>query len=210
MSQRTKWANYQTDLDLRIESVEWFNSVRTGQLTSLEKLYLSALSGPVAVEEKADLKGRVERNDSARVGQSHQLAGRADWLSATWAATEPSELSGTIPSELGNLTNLEGLALWGNELSGTIPSELGNLTNLEGLSLSDNELSGTIPPELGNLTNLEGLYLWGNELSGTIPSELGKLTNLTGLFSENELSGTIPSELGKLTNLKSWASQRTS
>ena len=40
-----------------------------------------------------------------------------------------NQLSGTIPSELGNLTNLERLVLYNNQLSGTIPSELGNLTN---------------------------------------------------------------------------------
>ena len=71
-------------------------------------------------------------------------------------------------------------------MKGTIPSELGKLTNLKVLNLSDNELSGTIPPELGKLTNLEELYLWDNGLSGTIPSELGKLTNLkvSGTMSE--------------------------
>ena len=113
-----------------------------------------------------------------------------------------NRLSGTIPSELGSLTNLLGLYLHENELSGTIPPELGNLTGLTTLSLSENELSGTIPSELGSLTNLLGLYLHENELSGTIPPELDNLTGLTTLsLSGNELSGTIPSELGALTNL---------
>eukprot|EP00985_Skeletonema_marinoi_P026813 scaffold21131_cov194-Skeletonema_marinoi.AAC.9 len=42
-----------------------------------------------------------------------------------------------------------------NNLSGTIPSELGSLTNLEYLNLGANAaLSGTIPSELGSLANL--------------------------------------------------------
>ena len=120
-----------------------------------------------------------------------------------------NELSGEIPSELGNLTNLETLKLDRNELSGEIPSELGNLTNLETLKLSWHELSGEIPSELGNLTNLETLWLdgnpwsWPNALSGEIPSELGNLTNLKYLSLKlNALSGEIPSELGNLTNLE--------
>ena len=114
-----------------------------------------------------------------------------------------NELSGTIPPELSNLTNLEQLSLWGNQLSGTIPSELGNLSNLTELSLSTNQLNGRIPPELGNLINLEGLHLWANQLSGPIPSELGNLSSLIELnLSSNQLSGPIPSELGSLTNLK--------
>ena len=54
-------------------------------------------------------------------------------------------MSGRIPPELGNLTNLEGLSLWGNKLSGPIPPELENLTNLTLLHLSDNKLSGCLP-----------------------------------------------------------------
>ena len=112
-------------------------------------------------------------------------------------------LSGEIPAELGNLTNLQVLSLSANTLSGEIPAELGNLTNLEGLDLLQNTLSGEIPAELGNLTNLQLLYLHRNKLSGEIPAELGNLTNLQSLYlSENELSGEIPAELGNLTNLQ--------
>jgi Leucine-rich repeat (LRR) protein len=39
-------------------------------------------------------------------------------------------------------------------LSGSIPPELGKLTNVVNLYLTNNQLSGSIPPELGNLTNL--------------------------------------------------------
>ena len=138
-----------------------------------------------------------------------------------------NELNGTIPSELGNLTNLEELTLSQNQLRGVIPPELGNLTNLEVLDLYENRLSGSIPPELGNLSNLEALslsknnlrgtipselvklnnlrwlFLWGNQLNGSIPLELGRLTNLEWLYlSDNRLSGTIPTELGNLTNLE--------
>ena len=50
----------------------------------------------------------------------------------------------------------------GNRLSGPLPAELGNLTNLQSLGLSDNQLSGPIPAELGNLTNLRYLDLLRN------------------------------------------------
>ncbi|MBO1350424.1 MAG: hypothetical protein EBE86_024985 [Hormoscilla sp. GUM202] len=36
-----------------------------------------------------------------------------------------NKLSGTLPSELGNLSNLQYLWLHGNDLSGTVPSALG-------------------------------------------------------------------------------------
>jgi len=48
--------------------------------------------------------------------------------------------------------NITSLFLQSNQLSGTIPSELGQLTQLTGLILQSNQLSGTIPSELGQLT----------------------------------------------------------
>ena len=114
-----------------------------------------------------------------------------------------NELAGTIPAELGSLSNLESLDLSSNELTG-IPGELGSLSNLETLYLSFNELAGTIPAELGSLSNLETLYLGFNELAGPIPGELGNLSNLKSLdLSSNRLTGPIPGELGSLSNLES-------
>ena len=114
-----------------------------------------------------------------------------------------NQLTGGIPAELGSLTNLTHLDLPYNQLTGGIPAWLGNLTNLEGLWLQRNQLTGEIPGELGNLTNLEWLYLFSNQLTGGIPAELGSLTNLEWLYlNSNQLTGGIPTELSNLTNLE--------
>jgi hypothetical protein len=112
------------------------------------------------------------------------------------------QLTGEIPSVIGNLTNLTSLYLGGNNLTGEIPSEIGNLTNLTYLNLSANHLTGEIPSSIGNLTNLEWLSFSSNQLTGEIPSVIGNLTNLTSLYlGHNELTGEIPSEIGNLTNV---------
>ena len=81
-------------------------------------------------------------------------------------------LDGPIPSELGSLSNLLLLQLWGNRLSGPVPPELGNLRNLYVLGLSYNRLTGQIPHSLSNLTNLQYLWLYGNQFTGCIPEAL--------------------------------------
>ena len=124
-----------------------------------------------------------------------------------------SNLTGPIPAELGDLTSLEYLDLWGNQLTGPIPVELETLANLQHLDLSLNELTGGIPAELGTLASLQHLDLLFNELTGQIPPELGTLTSLQHLdLSSNELTGPIPVELGNLTNLEQlvlWGNQLT-
>ena len=74
------------------------------------------------------------------------------------------------------------IGIQGQGQTGSIPPEIGCLTNLTDLFLFYNQLTGEIPPEIGNLTNLYSLYLHTNQLTGEIPSEIGNLTNLTYLW----------------------------
>ena len=60
-------------------------------------------------------------------------------------------LSGPIPENIGNLTELTHLGLTNNNLTGEIPQSIGNLTKLRQLSLAKNNLSGSIPDTVGNL-----------------------------------------------------------
>ncbi len=113
-------------------------------------------------------------------------------------------LTGNLPDELGNLSELRVLDLRDNALSDSIGSWIGSLTALKELYLQDNKLSGPIPDELGNLTNLEKLNLSSNQLEGTVPDSLTNLTNLRGLWlHSNLLFGSIPEDLIELPLLDS-------
>ena len=57
-------------------------------------------------------------------------------------------------------------------MSGSIPTELGNLEKLERLWLSENDLAGEIPEGLGNLVHLVEWRLAGNDLTGCVPAGL--------------------------------------
>jgi len=114
-----------------------------------------------------------------------------------------NQLTGSIPLQLGNLTNLSYLSLRENQLTGSIPPELGDLINLSYLSLRLNQLTDEIPSELGNLSNLQTLDLPYNQLSGEIPFELGDLSSLEKiLFARNQLSGEVPPEPANLEKLE--------
>ena len=120
----------------------------------------------------------------------------ADWDGVTVSGTPlrvtrltllGRQLTGEIPTELGDLSNLQWLVLASNQLTGGIPTELGSLSSLQSLDFSVNQLTGEIPSELGNLSNLQRLYLNDNSgLSGPLPGPFTGLTSLTYL----DLSGT--------------------
>ena len=104
-----------------------------------------------------------------------------------------NRLTGSIPPELGQLSQLTYLSLLFNQLTGSIPPELGQLSQLTKLILSSNQLTGSIPPELGQLSQLTKLILHSNQLTGSPPSELGQIPNLISLSLErNQLTDSIP------------------
>ena len=108
----------------------------------------------------------------------------------------------TLWGEVYSVEKTTELNLYHSQLTGEIPPEIGNLTDLTYLSLGYNQLTGEISPEIGNLTNLFELDLYDNQLTGEIPSEIWEMTNLDRLdLSNNQLTGEIPSEIGNLTNL---------
>ncbi|GAB4478496.1 MAG: hypothetical protein OHK0057_29510 [Thermoflexibacter sp.] len=113
-----------------------------------------------------------------------------------------NSIVGTIPSTIGNLTNLRDIRFHDNSISGEIPVSMGNLVNLEILGFGDMLLNGEIPITLANLTNIQEIYLQGNNLEGSINPSIFNATNFPNLtllrLSSNRLSGTIPNSLGDL------------
>ncbi|KAG1362579.1 putative LRR receptor-like serine/threonine-protein kinase [Cocos nucifera] len=113
-----------------------------------------------------------------------------------------NQISGSLPSDIGNLKNLVVISMGRNLLTGNIPASLGNLNALHELDVSENKFSGQIPPSLGNISQLNQFFLSGNTLSGSIPIHLGNCRNLQVLdLSYNQLTGTIPIEILSLSSL---------
>lgn len=102
-------------------------------------------------------------------------------------------LSGSLPSGLGNLTQLQTLSLRFNALTGQIPSDFAELKSLRNLYLQGNFFSGEIPDLVFSLQNLVRLNLGNNNFSGEISTKFNNLTRLDTLYLEhNHFTGAIP------------------
>jgi hypothetical protein len=157
------------------------------------------------------LNGRSWLNNTGWLSVNHECS----WYSQEVAAEGPCDanhrlvslwsssnnMSGSLPLDLGYLSDVKRIWLSSNIVVGPIPSTISNLIQLQYLDLSANSLSGPLPSRLVRLP-LEDVSLYSNKFTGTIPAEFGMLTNLNSVyFDENLLNGTIPTQVGLLGNL---------
>jgi hypothetical protein len=88
------------------------------------------------------------------------------------------------------------LDLQDNQLTGSIPSGIGNLTILNQLYLNDNNLTGSIPPELGELNNIYTIDLSRNQFTGQVPQEFWDNFYWNRLLlRDNQFTGEIPESI---------------
>ncbi len=105
-----------------------------------------------------------------------------------------------IPTQIGLLTHIIKLRLYGNHLLKRLPSEISRLKNLKILDLQECPL-GSLPPEIGHLNQLEELNVRNNHIE-TLPPEFIHLENLTYLDLKDNYLHLFPIEICKLKKLR--------
>ncbi|XP_060183466.1 probable LRR receptor-like serine/threonine-protein kinase At3g47570 [Lycium barbarum] len=172
----------------QLKKLSLYNNQLTGSIPAVlfnisSLLYLSltfnSLSGPLLLDE-----GNIESN--------------LELLSISY-----NQISGQIPYNICQLTELNGLSISINNITGEIPKNIACLSKLEKFYIGDNPIKGTIPPSLGNMSTLRNLYCESSRLEGPIPPELGRLSNLRQInFANNKLNGQIPTAIFNISSLE--------
>ncbi|KAL8511695.1 hypothetical protein ACS0TY_018209 [Phlomoides rotata] len=170
-------------------------------LSLLEHLHLS--SNHLRIEPSSSCstlsycsQSQIKEEEGALPSEIGQLY-QLDFLGLTL-----NTFTGPILECFGNVTSLRELHLDSNKLTSSIPSSLWSLMDLIKLELSQNSLSGTLPPEIGDLVATVHINISMNQLSGSIPRAIGNLQNLVNLsLAHNRLEGSIPVSVGGMINL---------
>ncbi|KAI8829198.1 hypothetical protein BJ741DRAFT_623774 [Chytriomyces cf. hyalinus JEL632] len=107
------------------------------------------------------------------------------------ASSVRRSVSGSLPENIGALTELTSLRLPYQTITGFIPESIGLLAKLSTLDLGSNLLKGPLPSSIANLTTLENLSLGGNTFNSKLPEKLpSSLTTLD--IRDSGMLGTIP------------------
>lgn len=145
-------------------------------------------------------------------------------------------LSGTLPSDLNQLSQLVTLSFQSNSLSGSLPSLANlqflqdiyldsnnftsidkdfftNLTSLQTVSLGENPdlAPWSIPDGLSQSKSLAIFYASNANIEGSIPDWFGSMPSLNELrLSYNNLNGSLPSSLPGTSIQKLWMNNQQS
>lgn len=103
------------------------------------------------------------------------------------------KITGTIPSLIGDLLDLEFIDMDTNALTGSLPSELWQLSKMRVIDLNSNGFTGTLSPEIRHLAGLNVLQLENNKLTGPIPTDaLLNMTKMGKSFAPIFVLATVP------------------
>ena len=134
-----------------------------GELTALQNLHLAhnRLTGIIPENFAGLVNVRVLDLGNNRLSGSIDTAFMLH--SCVYMYLNNNHFSGEIPSSIGNMSQLQRLALQSNELSGDIPQSIIELPAIEMLQLSNNRITG-LPPSFVLPSSLRWVYLNHNEM----------------------------------------------
>ncbi|KAL6516425.1 hypothetical protein OROGR_019730 [Orobanche gracilis] len=105
-----------------------------------------------------------------------------------------NNFSSEIPPFLGSFIlrffqRLQLIDVGGNELTGEIPTWIGEMHGMRNLNLGINKFHGRIPPEICNLTFIQIIDLSINNLSGKLPDCFNNFTQMARQDTDKSVFG---------------------
>ncbi len=143
-----------------------------GLLTNLAGIYINGLSGFSTALYDCSRLQQISFVMPDNSSWSYEGIGKLSELRDLTIVSRGSQTP--LSADVGQCTKLQTLQVRGG---GTLPKELGNLTNLKYLWISNSNFSGELPAELGNCTGIIEMELYNNYFTGKIPDSIVQMQN---------------------------------
>ena len=199
------WAKNQWELDKAIDT--WpAVTVTDGRVTALKLSTTGVITKEWTLpEEVADLTELTELriNSNKLTGDIPDAVYGLTKLEKLYL--QNNDLTGSLSGKIAQLTELTELYVDRNtNLTGSIPAEIGGLKKLARLNISQTGIGGEIPAELGQCESLLQFMAFKTNLSGNLPDIWDMPVLQTVMLHTNPgLTGPLPASLGKLKSLES-------
>lgn len=175
---------YRNDFLSEFDECDWNRGVNTGGGKSFKFGVSCDVKG--MVNELFMRKSSLLSSLGSQILNSPTLTCHSSLISAG------NNLAGSIPLEMGFLSDLTHISAFDNQISGELPESMSWLSNLDFLALDSNKIAGTVPFWMEQLQSLETLALGDNLFNGKLPASISKMTSLTEVaLDRNELSGSV-------------------
>jgi hypothetical protein len=102
--------------------------------------------------------------------------------SMEWMGVSFNDLTGTLSTAIGQLTNMTLFKVYSNKFGGPLPESIGQWINLERFDVGNNAFTGTIPGSVANWTRIQSAYFQLNGFVGAVPD--GLCNQYNSLLSE--------------------------
>ncbi|PWA88180.1 leucine-rich repeat protein [Artemisia annua] len=106
---------------------------------------------------------------------------------------------GTVPKSFVKLRLLYELDISNNRFSGSFPSVVLSLPSLKFLDIRFNQFQGDIPSKLYDL-KLDAIFVNNNQFNASFPKNLGNSPVSVLVFANNNIKGCLPSSIKKMSN----------
>ena len=139
-----QWMNNKDWLSYELHECQWAAMPGYSGLLSLPMFTLELPPCDEAFyEELAEVEDLAEANSDEEPGLYRHINGTTGAYKRLWL--KENNLAGTLPEELFWLSSLKSINVMGNfNLTGTVPTSFGALSNLEDLTLTDIQFTGKL------------------------------------------------------------------
>jgi hypothetical protein len=162
---------------------EWPDSVERGCAFFGSKQEADAAGDPPGSHESARGVSPEERRALVALYQStdgNHWKNHDGWLGPL--GTECTWYGISCNPTFHEPTTVTEIELSENNLVGSLPEEIGQLTNIEDFSTHSNNLSGPVPAQIGKWSHLDRLIITGNHFSGMLSDPLIRRWLAGGLY----------------------------
>jgi Leucine-rich repeat (LRR) protein len=117
------------------------------------------------------------------------------WCSLTYISLYNIGFAWELPSEIGTLSNLNGIDLYNTGIT-SIPDSICHLNSLSEFMIGE-PLVTSLPSCIGELKNVSTFRI-GNTGISTLPDSFGDMSSITQLSLQNTSLSSLPSSIGRM------------